>query len=562
VATTLQRTTVFDFAPQDRAALDAQVRALENLDRSDFRELSPAAASQFGQLRDVGTFANVRIPGSDAGVELDAGVFIPVTAGPHPVVVLPAPLAPTGWRSYPGMLLNFALKGYVAVAYSERGLADSSGEIDVAGPRDRADGSAVIDWILENHADRVNADQIGFAGSSYGAGQSLIIAAHDDRVKAVAAQSAWADLGRSLYENNTRHILAFEALAELFGEDRLSEEVRQIFQEFRENRNIERLLEFAAVRSPITYLDRLNARRVPIFLGTYWHETIFSVPAVVDLFNQLTGPRRLLVQIGDHGGDEVKGFLGGISRPTATTFRWLDHHLRGTANGIGEDGTVHTEYMHNLFQARRSNDWQSYVLPTRRFYLDQPRNGSPDGLLTSRPASGWTTTFDAGIDTPAQIAPALVQTGVLERLGAPVVYDLPTVSRRDAGVWLTEPLAQESQLTGDVRLRITVRPSAATATLVTHLFDVAPGSGRAKIITSAPFTILNEREGQARTIDVRLQPADYRIPAGHQIALVIDTIDRFFSPDATIAGSRIEISSPEGAAASLELPLSDVTNPE
>ncbi|WP_261558811.1 CocE/NonD family hydrolase [Frankia tisae] len=52
--------------------------------------------------------------------------------------------------------MNFAIRGYLAVAYSERGLADSTGKIDVAGPRDRADGSAVIDWILENHADRVN----------------------------------------------------------------------------------------------------------------------------------------------------------------------------------------------------------------------------------------------------------------------------------------------------------------------------------------------------------------------------------------------------------------------
>jgi putative CocE/NonD family hydrolase len=561
VATTLQRTTVFDFAPHDQAMLDAQVRALENLDRADLREFPPATADRFAQVRGAGTFASVQIPGADPDVMLDAGVFVPLTAGPHPVVVMPAPLAPTGWRSYPGMLLNFALKGYLAVAYSERGLAKSTGYIDVAGPRDRADGSAVIDWILENHADRVNPDQIGFAGSSYGAGQSLIIAAHDDRVKAVCAQSAWADLGRSLYENETRHMLAFEALAGLFGEDRLSEEVRVIFDDFRANKNIDKLLEFAADRSPVTYVERLKNRRVPIFLGTYWHETIFSVPAVVEFFNQLTGPRRLLVMIGDHGGDEVKGFLGGISRPTATTFRWLDHHLLGKENGIGEDGNVHTEYMHNLFELRKSTDWQSYMLPTRRFYLDQPRPGSTDGALTSRPASGWTMTFDAGTDTAAQVAPQLVQTGVLERLGAPIVYETMLISRRDAAVWVTDPLAGPSQLTGNVRLRLTVRPSAPTATLVTHLFDLAPGSGKAKIITSAPFTLLNDREGEARTIDIQLQPADYRIPAGNQVALVIDTKDRFFA-DASVSGSQIEISSPEGVASYLELPLTDLTPTE
>ncbi|WP_261576430.1 CocE/NonD family hydrolase [Frankia gtarii] len=561
MATSPQKSTVFDFAPQDRSLLDAQIRALENLDRGDFRDLPPATAGKFAQLQGAGTFASVRIPGADPDVQLDAGVFVPLGAGPHPVVILPAPLAPTGWRSYPGLLLNFAIKGYLAVAYSERGLAESTGKIDVAGPRDRADGSAVIDWVLENHADRVNPDQIAFAGSSYGAGQSLIIAAHDDRVKAVAAQSAWADLTRSLYENETRHIAAFEALAALFGEDRLSDETRQIFEDFRANKNIKNLVDFGAIRSPISYVERLNSRQVPIFLGTYWHETIFSVPAVVEFFNELRGPRRLLVQIGDHGGDEILGFLGGWSRPTATTYRWLDHHLQGKDNGIGQDGNVHTEYMHNLFDLRKSNDWQSYVQPTRRFYLDQPRGGSTDGALASRPATGWTTTIQAGVDTPAHVAEALVQTGVLERLGSPAIYDTASISRRDAAVWVTEPLVQSSQLTGNVRLHLTVRPSAATATIVTHLFDVDPGRAKGKIITSAPYTLLNEREGEARAIDVQLQPADYRIAAGHQLALVIDTKDRLFA-DATVDGGQVEIASPDGAASYLELPLADLPDAE
>ncbi len=342
-------------------------------------------------------------------------------------------------------------------------------------------------------------------------------------MKAVAAQSAWADLTRSLYENGTRHLAAFEALAALFGEDRLSDETRQIFEDFRANKNIKHMIDVGAIRSPISYVERLNARRVPVFLGTYWHETIFSVPAVVEFFNQLTGPRRLLVQIGDHGGDEILGFLGGWSRPTATTFRWLDHHLQGKDNGIDQDGNVHTEYMHNLFDLRKSNGWQSYVQPTRRFCLDQPRGGSTDGALASRPATGWTTTIQAGVDTPAHVAEQLVQTCVLERLGAPAIYD--------------------------------------TATIVAHLFDVDPGRAKGKIITGAPYTLLNDREGEARAIDIQLQPADYRIAAGHQLALVIDTRDRLFG-DATVDGSQVEFASPNGAASYLELPLADLPDAE
>ncbi len=52
----------------------------------------------------------------------------------------------------------------------------------------------------------------------------------------------------------------------------------------------------------------------------------------------------------------------------------------------------------------------------------------------SRPATGWTTTIQAGVDTPAHVAEQLVQTGVLERLGAPAIYDTASISRRDAAV--------------------------------------------------------------------------------------------------------------------------------
>ncbi|KDA44584.1 CocE/NonD family hydrolase [Frankia sp. B2] len=557
MTTAAKTTNVFDFAPNDRTLLDAEIAALENLESGDFKNLPPATVAKFGELRGAGTFTATRIPGADADVQLDAGVLVPLKPGPHPVVIMPAPLAPTGWKSYPGMLLNFALKGYLAVAYSERGIADSTGKIDVAGPRDRADGSAVIDWVLNTYPDRADQDRIGFAGSSYGAGQSLIIAAHDDRVRAVCAQSAWADLGRSLYENETRHLLAFEELAKLFGEENLSAEVREIFDDFRANRNIERLLEFSAVRSPVTYLNELNARRVPIFLGTYWHETIFSVPAVVEFFNALIGPKRLLVLIGDHGGDEIKGFLGGISRPTATTFRWLDRFVADEENGVENDGDVHTEYMHNLFTIKKLADWDSYTLPPRRYYLNAPLPGTSDGSLTPQPNSGWSHTFRAGTDTPALIAPALVKTGVLERLGAPIVYETSEISREDAAVWSTEPLNAPSQITGTVSAHLTVTPSAKSATLVAHLFDVDPGTGKAKIITSAPFTLLNDREGETQTIDIHLQPADYRITPGHQIQLVVDTKDRFFG-DATVTNSKIEISSTDGSSSYLNIPLDEI----
>ncbi|WP_313949981.1 CocE/NonD family hydrolase C-terminal non-catalytic domain-containing protein, partial [Frankia casuarinae] len=78
-----------------------------------------------------------------------------------------------------------------------------------------------------------------------------------------------------------------------------------------------------------------------------------------------------------------------------------------------------------------------------------------------------------------------------------------------------------------------------------------------KIITSAPFTLLNDREGETQTIDIHLQPADYRITPGHQIQLVVDTKDRFFG-DATVTNSKIEISSTDGSSSYLNIPLDEI----
>ncbi len=112
-------------------------------------------------------------------------------------------------------MASLAAKGYVVVAYSERGLSHSGGKIDVAGPRDQADGTAVIDGVSK-HIQAADLSRVAMAGASYGAGQSLLIAAKDKRVKAVVAMSAWGDLFKSLYENETRHIKAFHALRGLF----------------------------------------------------------------------------------------------------------------------------------------------------------------------------------------------------------------------------------------------------------------------------------------------------------------------------------------------------------
>ncbi|CTP84908.1 secreted esterase/lipase/thioesterase family protein [Xanthomonas translucens pv. phlei] len=151
----------------------------------------------------AGGFSNqYRTIASWDGTKLGALVLVPQGQGPGP---FPLVVMPASWSlpnlEYVGRASELASDGYVVVSFTSRGFWDSAGQIDIAGVATVEDVSTVIDWALANTP--ANAKAIGVSGISYGAGTSLLAAARDPRIKAVAALSGWADLQASLYANAT-----------------------------------------------------------------------------------------------------------------------------------------------------------------------------------------------------------------------------------------------------------------------------------------------------------------------------------------------------------------------
>jgi predicted acyl esterase len=549
----------FTLSTNDLARQEAIRQALLNPSPRTIGHLDQwGLAGTYETYGQTAAYTEVSIAMSD-GTVLDAALSVPRGLAPGqtcPTVVMPAPLIGVGRRAYLGMFPRWALGGYVVLAYSQRGLAASEGEIHVAGPQDVADASEVINWLAGR--DAVDPDRIGCFGSSYGAGTSLLLAAKDQRVKAVAGTSAWGDLFASLYENGTRHLKAFEALVQLFGEDRCSEEFRGVIEKIRGNTIDDEVREFARVRSPKHYLQAYNDAQTPVLLTTAWHETIFSVPAVVDLFTNLQGPKSLLVQIGDHGNGELPGLAGLVSKPTEMAYRWMDHHLGGSAgDGAQPQFGVRSEYMHNLLSDLRHPDWESYNLPRKRFHLADASAGQLDAQMAQGlPQPGWTRSVKAtGEDTEAVVAPKLVQTGLAERMGMPHVYRTAEIDRGLAAIWTTAPLEQAMRVQGELEVRVTVKPQEKNATIVAYLMDCDPATGKSAIITHAPYTLTNQQDSQATTVIFPLQPAHYVLAKGRQLQLIIDTHDQFFA-DANTTLSAIEITSPQGTESYIDIPLS------
>ncbi|MCX4985606.1 CocE/NonD family hydrolase C-terminal non-catalytic domain-containing protein [Streptomyces sp. NBC_00572] len=539
--------------------------------------------------------------GSTEHVRLSAFSLRQLGPGPHPLVVVPAGWTPFGWPLFLWSYLVLARKGYHVLAYTPRGLgipglpSTSSGLIDVAGPHDWADGSAVIDFAVDHFAPSV----VGFMGESYGSGISQLVAAHDDRVAAVVALSTWGNLATSLYDNKTRHLAAVKALLALTGglpENKFDEENQRILADFQADRNLEPdVVDWGRLRAPESYLTLTNDNGTPTFFSNTWHESLFAVNQTLETFNGLDVPKRLNMWIGDHAAPEGSALLGPpttpgeVNLPMAEAYAWLDHHLKGERNGVEDWPEVCNQVMFTyvtepvldpdtgeptgdnriVTPARRetSPGWSEVTRGTEVFGLTGDGAAGTDGRLVpvggddpGVEETGWRRAFLAGVDTEATAMDTIMQTGRKEWAGNPKIYDTRKIDRRHAVAWTTEPLASPEgeagtgrRVRGIPRLRLTVRSTATSASLYAHLLDVAEDD-TARIISHEPLNVYGLTPDQDTTVTWNLQAAAYDIASGHRLMLVVDSKDPLYG-DASVTWTQTVIGSPEDEPSRLELPL-------
>ncbi|RJQ71478.1 hypothetical protein D5S17_27115 [Pseudonocardiaceae bacterium YIM PH 21723] len=495
----------------------------------------------------------MRIPGSE-GVSLDSIVMTPKSGGPHPVLVLPASWSAPKYEYFvPSTKL--ARSGYVVVQYNPRGWYASTGRIDVGGPKDMADLSAVIDWALANTP--ADASKVGLAGISYGAGFSLLGAAHDKRVKAVAAMSGWTDLRGALEPNGTLSMqvaLALEFLGHTVG--RAGPELDQSLLEFAKG-NVSGILDpiEPEKRSPATYIDRINAQGAPILLANAWSDSIFPPSQYTkDFYEKLTVPKRMEFQPGDHAMPEGGGLAGIPNETWDSVTRWMDHYLRGVDNGIDGENPVRLKPTFGPGAWRTFPSWSAAVPAGQKRYLGDVTKPPLDrtGFLDTEPQTGWKHTIVTGTETPAFAGIA-----VASNLGKPFGLQLPTnlalASRFNAGVWATEKFGEATQFTGPVKLHTTITPSAKTAQLVGYLYDTN-ALGISQLLSYKPITVRNLTPGAPVPIDLNFEPINQGFASGHRLTLVVDSMDLIYFP-LNVPGSRITFSSPAEDPSYAVLPI-------
>lgn len=492
--------------------------------------LAPAAQAAGTSVR----FVDITGAG---GTVLKANVVTPAGADGsrrYPLVVLP-----TSWGlpqvEYLAQAQQLADSGYVVLTYNVRGFWQSGGEIEVAGPPDTADASKVIDWALAHTP--ADARHIGMAGVSYGAGISLLAAAHDKRIKAVAALSGWADLIGSIYSGRTQHVQAAGLLdgASLVT-GRQSAELRRVFDDFYASdlTHEQDIVDWGKKRSAATYVDQLNANGAAVMLANAWGDTIFPPNQYADFYEKLTGPKRLEFRPGDHATAELTGLFGLPNDVWSDTRRWLDHYLKGTDNGVDREQPVR-------LKSRTSGGYEGY----------------PDwksvGATSRKIGLAGTTTIHTNVDSGADGGVLFLSSILDQAAQLPPVASIPLLPRRWAAVWQSEKYATAQQVRGTAELHTTVTPTKESGTLVAYLYDVGP-LGLGKLVSNAPYTFHGRTPGKPFGLDLELYSTAYDVPAGHRLALVVDTVDPLYI-EHNPSGAQLTFSSPANDPSYVSIPL-------
>jgi putative CocE/NonD family hydrolase len=491
------------------------------------------------KINGVASDKQVSIP-VGSGVSLSAEVVTPKGSGKFPLVVMP-----TAWGSelnqYHGFVGVLARDGYQVVTYVQRGFHSSGGTADFGDTPTQRDVSRVIDWALAHTPS--DPQHIGMFGASYGAGVSLLGAARDPRIKAVVATSSWADFGEVFAGNGT---VSFQALSVLLRTaqrvGRTSADLKKLTQTLLTNPQdaVPELRALSKTRSAADEITKLNANKPAIMLASGYEDSILPPLSLVSFYDKLTGPKRLQLSPGDHGGPEASGLDGEDNPTTTAAHQWLDHYLKGKANGIDTQPPVQftdvvTHEVHRYASWPTSSDRLALGKP------DAKNNATPVGRTV------WTQQIGAGVETNAKAGGSALNAPQYQ----PPQMQLSKLDTDHGVFWTGDPVPDSTVLDGVGRVSFLVSSSTGTASLFAYLYDV-DADGVSSLMSVTPYTVTGATVAKKVAFD--LGPIGWTLAKGHRIGLVVDTADERWT-SVSVPGSTVRISSAAAAPATLSLPV-------
>ncbi|MEW9898473.1 CocE/NonD family hydrolase [Chitinivorax sp. PXF-14] len=479
------------------------------------------------------------------GTKLTANLFLPKRTSAtqkFPTVVMVSSWAAADFFEYIGQSYRLAKDGYVVLSYTARGFYLSGGQVEVAGPQDIRDVSSSLDWLAANTPADMN--NLAVSGISYGSGIALMALAQEPRVKTAVALSTWGNLEDQLYTADTPNKTWSDVL---FYSGKFTGRLNPIVQEYikalqdpnTSQAKIDEIKAWAKIRSPLQYVPMINARNAPAFISKNFQDDMFIPNSSMEMFRQLTGPKKLLVNQGIHASAELPGaLLGADNYIYDQAHRWLDYWLKGQQNGIVSEPKVSMEVkfsgvrdQFDTLPASNIDNRQYYVGPRGDIRWDWGcvcwKGGAGD-LLTAPNSATYQDWIDNSLDTTATSGLIPILSTTFESLGVPVLNWLPSVLRGQGVRYEGPALGSTLKLRGIPKLNLRVKPSQPQAQVVAYLYDL-DAQGWGTLITHGVRTLHAATPGQVVDFPLEFSATAYDVPAGHRVAVVLDTRDSLYS---------------------------------
>ncbi len=404
------------------------------------------------------------------GIRLAYTAYRPAAEGRYPVILDYDAYESGGMAIAPGSWVHQAVRrGYAVVGANVRGSGCSEGGVfSVFDPVQGADGAALVEWLGERPWSDGN---VGMYGVSYPGHTQFFTAAHKpSHLRALAAGGLTASLYREAVYPGGIFNVAFmgwwgemaqpwiEGLgvaARIEAGDSRCETIQAeqppnpTFHEVQEHEFDDDYWVARATES------HAGAVEVPMMIiqGYQDQQTAMGGPR---LFEQLAGPRKLILQNGGHG-------VGGNALAVEQVLRWMDRWLKGEENGIDEEPPVSVLFETGVVEGELKPHWVED-------FADWPVPGTErrswglgaDGSLADGPLSPERT------GSRAYVYPMGTELVGDNRMFAVPPAPLGSLSYR------TAPLESDLAILGSARLVFHASATAEDTDFMVVLHDVGP----------------------------------------------------------------------------------------
>ncbi|MET9081903.1 CocE/NonD family hydrolase [Streptomyces sp. NPDC004237] len=450
------------------------------------------------------------------GVRLDTSFFTTSGTGRRPAVLLAHGFGGSK-DDMRAEAEHLARDGYAVLTWSARGFGRSTGKIGLNDPKGEvADVSRLIDWLAgqpQVQLDKAGDPRVGMAGGSYGGAISLLTAAYDSRVDAIAPSITYWNLADALFPNGVFKKLWAGIFFNTGGgcanfQPALCQMYDRVAESGRPDAAAVKLLE---ERSPSAVGSRI---KVPTLLFQGQTDSLFTLSqsdTAAKAIKANGAPVAVDWIAGGHDGGDLE-----TSRVEGRVTSWFDRYLKGDkATGTGPafritrtGGVDSTDGAAQLRGATADSypglesDRKNIALKGGTQRVENPAGASPPGV-SALPGLGG-----GGLSQ-------------LSSLGVGVSLDFPgQYARFDSA-----PMTDNVQITGTPTATVHLTSTSDDAVLFGKVYDVGPDGGQQVLPSQLVTPVRVEGAKAGKDVTITLPAIDHEVQKGHRLRLVLASTD-------------------------------------